>query len=193
MKTKVLIGILLFLIVINLSTIGVFVYHGFKGPNEPGPAPMQGMPQPSMMNPVSPMMQMQPEVRERMHALMMKFREDTQDIQTKIFDLEDTTVALLMHDPPPMGRISDNLKQLSDLRLLINQKAIHNLLQAKTFLPPVQQEMFFRAIMQARPQMGRAGGGMMMGGGPQWGRKMPGGRGWPDTLRPHQSQKEKQR
>ncbi|MCX6142657.1 MAG: periplasmic heavy metal sensor, partial [Ignavibacteriales bacterium] len=134
-----------------------------------------------MMAAESPMMRLQPEVRERMHKLMTNFREETRDLQQKIFVLEDTTVALLKNDPPPMGRITDNLKQISDLRLLINQKAIHNLLQAKSFLPPEQQDVFFRSIMQARPQMGRYGAGMM-GRGSMWGRQMP---GRTDTIGPY--------
>jgi len=181
MKTKMLVGILLFLIIINLSTIGVFVFHMLRGPKEAETMAREGGRLPGMMTPESPMMHLQPEVRDRMHQLMTSFREDTRDLQQKIFVLEDTTVALLKNDPPPMGRISDNLKQISDLRLLINQKAIHNLLRAKSFLPPEQQDMFFRAIMQARPQMGRYGAGMM-GRGPMWGRQMP---GRPDTVGPH--------
>lgn len=186
MKTKVLVGILLFLIVVNLSTIGVFVYHLLQ----PGPRPgeslpfMEGRPT-EMMGPESPMMRMQPEVRERMHALMMRFRGDVQELQQKIFVLEDTTVALLKNDPPPMDRVNDNLKKLSDLRLLINQKAVHNLLQAKSFLSQEQQDMFFRAIMQARPQSGRFGGGM--GRGPMGGRPM-----WEDGKRPDTVQSRKQ-
>jgi Spy/CpxP family protein refolding chaperone len=181
MKTKALVGILLFLIVINLSTIGVFVFHMLRGPKEVEPMAPEGGRSPGMMAAESPMMRLQPEVRDRMHKLMTNFREDTKDLQQKIFVLEDTTVALLKNDPPPMGRISDYLKQISDLRLLINQKAIHNLLQAKSFLPPEQQDMFFRAIMQARPQMGRYGSGMM-GRGSMWGRQIP---GRPDTIGPH--------
>jgi hypothetical protein len=180
MKTKMLVGVLLFLIVINLSTIGVFVFHMLRGPKEAEPTVPEGGRPVGMMAQESPMMRLKPEIRERMHTLMMNFREDTRDLQQKIFVLEDTTVALLKDDPPPMGRISDNLKQISDLRLLINQKAIHNLLQAKSFLPPGQQEMFFRAIMQARPQMGRYGSGMM-GRGPMW-RQVP---GRTDTIGPH--------
>jgi len=181
MKTKVLVGILLFLIVINLSTIGVFVFHMLRGPKEAEPFAAEGGRQAGTMAPESPMMRLQPEVRERMHKLMTSFREETRELQQKIFVLEDTTVALLKNDPPPMGRITDNLKQISDLRLLINQKAIHNLLQAKSFLPPEQQDIFFRAIMQARPQMGRYGAGMI-GRGPMWGRQMP---GRTDTTRPY--------
>jgi hypothetical protein len=161
MKTKVLVGILLFLIVVNLSTIGVFVFHMLRGPKEADFGNPEGMRPGAMMGPESPMMRMQPEVRERMRKLMVSFREDTKELQQKIFVLEDSTVAMLKNDPAPMGRITDNLKQISDLRLLINQKAIHNLLQAKSFLPPEQQDMFFRAIMQARPQVGRYGAGMM--------------------------------
>jgi hypothetical protein len=181
MKTKMLVGILLFLIVINLSTIGVFVFHMLRGPREAEPTSAEVGRPAGMMAPESPMMRLQPEVRERMHKLMMSFREDTRELQQKIFVLEDTTVALLKNDPPPMNRISDNLRQISDIRLLINQKAIHNLIQAKSFLPPEQQEMFFRAIMQARPQLGRYGAGMM-GRGPMWGRQMPGRN---DSIGPH--------
>ena len=179
MKTKVLVGILLFLIVVNLSTIGVFVFHMLRGPKEADLISGEGGWTGGMMAPEAPMMRLQPEVRERMHKLMVSFREDTKDLQQRIVALEDTTVALLKFDPPPMGRISDNLKQISDLRLLINEKAIHNLIQAKSFLPAEQQGMFFRAIMQARPQLGRYGAGMM-GRGSMWGRQ-----GRPDTIGPY--------
>jgi Spy/CpxP family protein refolding chaperone len=184
MKTKVLVGILLFLIVVNLSTIGVFVYHLLQ------PLPMKtemflpdGDRSPGMRGGESPMMKMQPEVRERMHALMLRFRDDVADLQSKVFTLEDSTVAMLKNDPPPMDRVNENLKKLSDLRLLINQKAIHNILQAKSFLTQEQQEMFFRAIMQARPQEGRMGGGM--GRGPMRGRQMIGEPGRLDSEKSH--------
>jgi len=164
MKTKVLVGILLFLIVINLSTIGVFVYHWLRpGPRGMEPFSGNGMPPQEMMGPGMPMMRLEPEVRERMHKLMLGFREEIRGYQEQMVALEDSTVALLKNDPPPMSRINEHLKQLADLRLLINEKAIHNLLQAKTFLSPEQQEMFFRAIMQARPQGMRMGGGMARG------------------------------
>jgi Spy/CpxP family protein refolding chaperone len=184
MKTKVLVGILLFLIVINLSTIGVFVYHLLS----PLPMKTELFPPdvdrpPGMMGGESPMMKMQPEVRERMHALMLRFHDDVADLQARIFSLEDSTVAMLKNDPPPMNRVNENLKKLSDLRLLINQKAVHNLLQAKSFLTQDQQDMFFRAIMQARPQSGRMGGGM--GRGPMWGRQMYGEPGRLDSGRSH--------
>jgi len=172
MKTKVLVGILLFLIVVNLSTIGVFVYRILRGgPPQVEGLPVDGVHPPGMMGGESAMMRMQPEVRERMHSLMMKFREEVKETQEKITGLEDSTVAMLKNNPPPMDRINENLKKLSDLRLSINQKAVHNLLQVKSSLNPEQQEMFFRAIMQARPQMGRSGGGGM-GRGPMRGRQM---------------------
>lgn len=184
MKTKVLVGVLLFLIVINLSTIGVFVYHLLRpGPIEREPLPFEAGPRPGMMGPGSPMTAMKPEVRERMHKLMTGFQEETRDLQQRIVALEDTTVAMLKNDPPPMGRISENLKQLSDLRLLMNEKAVHNLLKAKSFLTQEQQDMFFRAIMQARPQVGRYGGGM--GRGPMGGRQMRGGPGRLDSTTQH--------
>lgn len=165
MKTKVLVGILLFLIVINLSTIGVFVYH-LLTPPPPALEPFagEGEPAPGMMGPGMPMMRLKPEAREQMHKLMIAFREEIKGYQEQIFALEDSTVALLKNDPPPMSRVNERLKQMADLRLLVNEKAVHNLLQAKKFLSPEEQEVFFRAIMQARPQGMRFGGGMTRGG-----------------------------
>jgi Spy/CpxP family protein refolding chaperone len=183
MKTKVLVGILLFLIVVNLSTIGVFVYHILKaGPPPVEPLTIGGGRSMGMMSGESPMMHMQPEVRDRMHAMMMGFREDIKETQQRIIFLEDSTVVLLKLDPPPMDRINANLRTLSDLKLSINQKAVHNLLQVKSFLNPEQQDMFFRAIMQARPQM--AGGGSM-GRGPMRGRQMREEGKRPDTVQSH--------
>jgi len=176
MKTKVLVGILLFLIVINLSTIGVFVYHLLKpAPAEFEPLPGDGGPLPGMMSRGNPMMRLKPEAREQMHKLMLAFREESQVYQEQIFALEDSTVALLKNDPPPMSRVNEHLKQIADLRLLINEKAVHNLLQAKKFLSPEEQGMFFRAIMQARPQGMRMSGNMTRG--PMWGKGMRGMQG----------------
>lgn len=181
MKTKVLVGILLFLIVINLSTIGVFVYHLIV-PRQPDASlfPLEGMPRFGMMGPGGPMMNFQPEVREQMKKLMTEFREEIRGHQERIADLEDSTVVLLKNDPPPMGRISENLKQLSDLRLLVNQKAVHNLLKARQFLSPDQLDMFFHAIVQARPNPGRMGGAMPRGS--MRGRGMGGMQERPDTI-----------
>jgi Spy/CpxP family protein refolding chaperone len=179
MKTKVLVGILLFLIVINLSTIGVFVYHLIRpGTPDPELIPPEGVPPQAMMGRGMPMMRLQPEAREQMMKLMAGFREEIRTYQQQIFALEDSTVALLIVDPPPMTRVNENLKKLADLRLLINEKAVHNLLKAKKFLGPEEQEAFFRAIMQARPQAMRMSGGM---GGPMRGRGMHGMQEWLDT------------
>lgn len=183
MKTKVLVGILLFLIVINLSTIGVFVYHLVR-PGSPDVEllPPEGAPPQAMMRRGMRMMHLQPDAREQMMKLMTSFREEIRTYQQQIFALEDSTVALLIADPPPMSRVSENLKKLADLRLLINEKAVHNLLQAKKFLDPEEEEAFFRAIMQARPQGMRMSGGM---GGPMRGRGMRGMQEWLDTNKSH--------
>lgn len=184
MKTKVLVGILLFLIVINLSAIGVFVYHLLK-PALPefDPVAGDGVPQPGMMRGGMPMMRLKPEAREKMHKLMVAFREEIQGYQEQMFALEDSTVAMLKNDPPPMSRVNEHLKQLADLRLLINEKAVHNLLQTKKFLSPEEQEVFFRAIMQARPQGMPMGGGMTRG--PMGGRGMRGMQGRFDSSITH--------
>ena len=184
MKTKVLVGVLLFLIVINLSTIGVFVYHILYPPPKEGEIPpFEGRPPMGPGGGASPMMNVKPEVMEHIHKLMAQFHEDVNGLQQQVFEIEDSTVAMLKNNPPPMDRVNENLKRASDLRLLISQKAVHNLLAAKSLLPPEHQDMFLRAIIQARPQAGRMGG--EMGRGPMWGRPMGGGPGKLDSNKSH--------
>ena len=49
MKTKVIVGILVLLIVVNLATLGTYLYLRFAEPGEPGSGFRSGGPPPAMM------------------------------------------------------------------------------------------------------------------------------------------------
>ena len=180
MKTKVLVGVLLFLIVVNLASIGTYLYQRYTSPPDRGmgfqPGEMGG---PMFGRRESSMMQLTDAQRQQMMELFRTFHEETQDLHLKIRSLEDQTFHLLQQESVPMEKVEGNLKQLSDLRLEISRRATHNLIKAKSFLTPGQQQMFYGAITQARP---RSGSGGPMGGGPFGGRRGPGFRG-PDSIR----------
>lgn len=180
MKTKVLVGVLLFLIVVNLASIGTYLYQRYAGPpdgemgfprGEMGRAPFSRV--------QSPMMHLNAEQRQQMMELFRTFHEETRDLHQKIRALEEQTFDLLQEESVPMEAVDGNLHQLSNLRLEISRRATQNLIKAKSFLSPEQQRMFYGAITQARPGSGPGG---PMGGGPFGGRRGPGFRG-SDSLR----------
>lgn len=155
MKTKILIGILVFLIVINLATIGTYIYlkvtHERAYTTEllpPGGRMPQGMPG------NDPMMQLTEEQRHKLFDLMHGFHEEARTLNARVMDIERETFKLLHETPVPQEKVDAKLKEISDIRLEISKKAARKLIEAKEFLSPEQQERFFDAIMQARQEFG---------------------------------------
>lgn len=151
MKTKVLVGILIFLIVVNLATLGTYLYLRFVAPEEPPFGFPGGGPPPAML-------ELDPAARSQLRDLMMDFRREARPLQEQILRAEDSIAILLVQEPVPDETLERLFEQIADLRVSINKMAVRRLVQTKSFLPPEQQRMFFRAIMDARPQMGPRGG-----------------------------------
>jgi Spy/CpxP family protein refolding chaperone len=155
MKTKVLIGILIFLIVVNLATIGTYVYmrltHRRAFTEQPGP-PGGGMPPGMPGN--GPMAQLTEDQRHKLFDLMSGFHEETYALNEHAAEIERETFKLLHEDPVPQEKVDARLKEISDIRLEISRKAAQKLVRAKEFLAPEQQERFFGAIMQSHQGIG---------------------------------------
>ena len=148
MKLKILIGILVFLILVNLATIGTFVYMRFTHQRPPeffggrGEGPPPGPPFIGDLN---------EDQRERMHQLMEGFRSATSEKRKQLDELDRSLFSLLQQNPVNHDSLEARLKQVDGLRLDISRAAMENLIKAKEFLTPVQQEHFFHMIMQSRP------------------------------------------
>ena len=147
MKTKVLVGILLFLIVINLATIGTYAYHAFFRPH-PGPdfGLLSGegrggrvhLPPPDMTR----------EQQEQLHAIIGHFVHSTDSLQRAAQGLEEDLLSLLRQDKPQESALTEKLRAISDTRYRIGLEATQHLLQTKSFLNREQQEAFFDAFMR---------------------------------------------
>lgn len=174
MKLKILIGVLVFLILVNLATIGSYVYHVRHRGDERGPFG-PGMPGSPLME------QLSPEQRQKMKESVDKFMEDTREPAETIRKLEEETMALLHNDTVPRARVDANLEKLSALRLEMSRRAVQRLIDTKSFLTPPQQEIFFRGIFgaQAGPPPGHQPGDRqdpaMPGRPPFDGHRPPGG------------------
>src|SRR6266849_1587883 len=105
MKMKLLVGSLVFLIVINLATIGTFVYvrfihrpppvmAGFDGPFH-GPPPLRDIDEGQ---------------RKKVMELMESLRDETAELNEKAGRLERHTFELLQATPTPEDSIDQTLK-----------------------------------------------------------------------------------
>lgn len=152
MKVKLLVGALLFLIAVNLATIGSYVYLRFSGthtrpyfnreymnrhPFGRGPGP-------------GPALQLNRQQRQQLFNLLKDFRQETEPQRRQIDSLERKTFQLMQQQPVQMDSINSNLKQISDIRYMISQQIIKKLMAAKSYLNPRQQHQFYNAIMRAR-------------------------------------------
>jgi uncharacterized membrane protein len=149
MKTRLLVGALLFLIVVNLATLGTYLYHQFRQPNNQikgellaGPPELAELPQDKRT-----------QVMELMRSVRMQVMEKEKEIQT----VEDSIATLLLSDPVPSERVNALLHRSADLKYEISTTAVQRLIQAKAFLTLEQQRLLFRAILEARPRMRQQG------------------------------------
>ena len=164
MKTKILVGALVFLIVVNLATLGTYLYLRFTAPADPGPEFVGGPP--------GAMLELDASTRERLRNLMMEFRRETMPIQEQVRSAEDSLARLLQQDPVPLDRVDRLFQQIGELRTSVGRLAVRRLVQTKSFLTPEQQHMFFRSVLDQQPRM-RPGAGF--GRGPRFGPDQRGG------------------
>ncbi|UCH83723.1 MAG: periplasmic heavy metal sensor [Candidatus Latescibacterota bacterium] len=168
MKLRVLIGILVFLIIVNLATIGTFLFVQFtRRPAVPpdwkdfGPGMHS---QHGKHSEIREHMHFRNEEREKLITLLHEFRNETQELRDHVRDLERSAFELIQKDPAPRAQIDSLLKEISQTEYEISAIAATRLIEAKKILPPEQQKHFFNAIhrwhMRTRgevrqPRMGR--------------------------------------
>jgi len=159
MKTKVLVGVLVFLIVVNLVTLGTYLFITLTRP----PAPHFPMgPRGMMMGEGRRGMGMgrmsfDDEQRHELMSHMMELREETQPFRDSVMDLEQEVLELLKQETIPLDEIDGKLARIAGLKLRMSQAATRKVVEAKSFLTPEQQEFFISMIIRSQSRM--AGGG----------------------------------
>jgi uncharacterized membrane protein len=148
-KLKLLAGVLLFLIVLNLATIGTFVYTQWKQEDTYRAPRVNRFPSSGIRRP-GEMRALDPEKRRALRSLLGEFHEETRDLQDEIGRKEVEVFALLERETVPRDSLNMVLNQISDLRLEISRRATDKLIEAKIHLDPRQQRMFFRMILMSR-------------------------------------------
>lgn len=161
MKMKLLVVALVFLIIINLATLGTYLYFRFARDHD---GPPFGPPNraPEFMK------QMDEVQRTRLFELMRGFHEETRDMRERVRVIEDETFRFLQRDPVIQDSVNARLEAISRMKLEISKRATTKLLAAREFLTAEQLEHMYRGILQMRTGP--------PGDGPPDGRPFPPGR-----------------
>ena len=141
MKMKLLVGGLIFLIVINLATIGTFVYMRFAHHPPPGMPGFDGPPHGPL-----PLNGMDEGQRKKVMDLVESLRDETAELNDKAAQLERRTFELMQETPGPEDSIDQGLRDLSAVRLEISRRVTKKFMEAKSFLTPEQQRMMFHEM-----------------------------------------------
>ena len=150
MKLKFLVGILVFLVVVNLAAVGTFLYLQFTKPEAPERLRPWTAARPGPAR--SPRLHhLPPEHRRELMELLGEFQEETSDLRTRVSRLEGETVELMQLDDVPAARVDSLLREISMARYEISRIAARKLMEAKAVLPADEQRVFFNAILEARP------------------------------------------
>lgn len=152
MKIKLLVGGLVFLIIINLVTIGTFLYMQLsKGEQKFKYRAQDSLMVPPFLHPDNREKKLNKEQREKLFGMFEKFRKETKDVNEEIKVLQHDIQKLLMSEEINEEKLNDKMQKVAELRLSISRAAVKNIIEAKSFLTPEQVEHLVRAIMQFHP------------------------------------------
>ncbi len=146
MKIKLLIGALLFLILVNLATIGSYLYYRWNAPaplppwEERHPGRWGGAPPPPM--------DLAPEQRRVLRSLIFEFAEQTRDLRDEKRRLKEELFRLMTSDEVDTTLINQKTKELSEVWYRLFKISTDKLIDAKKHLTPEQQRHLFFAILR---------------------------------------------
>jgi len=164
MKLRILIGILVFLIVVNLATIGSFVYMRVTQDRSEGVWRVPGMTRESpRAGRRAPRAEFRHEHRKELRKLFSEFHSETQDLRIRIHELQGEAFALMQQEPVAQAQVDSLLEEISILHLEISKAATRKMIESREFMTPEQMKMFFNAIRGPAP--GGHVGRMYDGGG----------------------------
>ncbi len=145
MKMKVLVGVLIVLIAMNLAALGAFlaVQKQHRDVSEWHRGDRRARHERLMS-------QLGPEEREKVRASMKEFHEQNGDLMRETRQLEEDAIASMRKDPVPRAHIDSLLEQISANRLEIARRATDQMISLGETLTPEQREHLMNAIVRMR-------------------------------------------
>jgi Spy/CpxP family protein refolding chaperone len=150
MKIKVLSGILIFSLALNLAVLGTFIYRQIDEPDR-----FSRFGDRSFRHPFKGEMALTDTQKDELFNIFSKFRESNRETMKRIHKLEFELDEKMRDENVTLEDVDSLLNAIGELKLAQSKKALQNFLQAKKFLSPEQREHFFRMLIQNRPGFGR--------------------------------------
>jgi len=150
MKIKVLSGILIFSLALNLAVLGTFIYRQVDGPNR-----FERFGERPFRHPFKGEMELTDEQRDELFNIFSKFRESNREAMKNIHKLEFELDEKMRAENVQIEDVDSLLNSIGALKLAQSKTALQNFLQAKKFLSVQQQEHFLRMLIQNRPGFDR--------------------------------------
>ena len=154
-KLKILVGILVFLILVNLATIGSFFYFQAKKPDF-----KDGK---SRYFSELPM-----EKKQLIKDSFFQFKESSKELIDAIRQNERKLYELLIADEVDTTAIYNTLNEINRLNEQKAKKGIERLLLLKKELTPEEQRIVFRIILREKGQFRKSAGGKDRKGRPSF-------------------------
>ena len=148
MKLKILIGILVFLIAVNLATIGSYIYFQTRDHNE---LRRMHVPEDFREGFSPPHLGLDHKQRQQLFELRKSFENETREYTENIRELREDIFSAIREDTVSLSVIEGKLDEISDLRKQIEKVAIKKLLEAKNHLSPLQRDHLYRFLLAEPP------------------------------------------
>lgn len=155
MKLKILVGLLVFLIVVNLATIGSYIYFRMQDKHDwkRGSIDFPDDPRGRFSRP--PHLDLTPDQRKQLIELRISFADETKELSQEIGKLREEIYQTLNKDTVSWTIIEDKLREIADHRMQIEKIAIQKLIDAKDYLSLPQRDHLFRfLLMEPSPLKG---------------------------------------
>lgn len=148
MKIKVLIGILVLLIAVNLATIGSYLFHRYDDKPRMG---FDRPPRGEMRKPRFPR-GMDREKRKLLQDLAREFRNSVRPIHETIREDERRIREQLLAEETDAAMTDSLIRVISEKRMKIQQKAIKDFIEAKKELTPDEQRVLASFLFRQGPE-----------------------------------------
>ena len=151
MKIKVLIGILVFLILLNLATIGTWVYLHFISPPEPK-FPESGWKwnRPPMPRLRPPIHHLPLEQQQKLRSLLKELRQAKRPLESELRELHFQLREALQDTNVSMDSLQTLLDSLAAVQRQINEVVIQHFLKARQLLPAEQYQQLLNHLRLPR-------------------------------------------
>ncbi|NOX35941.1 MAG: hypothetical protein GXO78_00235 [Calditrichaeota bacterium] len=158
MKLKVIVGILVFLIAVNLATLGSYIYYRWQEQKQMNRfqelVGRDGMlHRPGRRGPI-PRIRLKPDQKQQLRHLMQNLQRQLAPDYQEMQQYQEKVFQALVADRPQLDSIQHYLKAIQDIQFRIKWATVRQLQQARSFLSEEQFRQLVRAAVML-PEGGR--------------------------------------